>query len=108
MNELKPYWKNFIDGEWVDGGAGRIAVEDPATGQPVAEQALADASDVARAVAAAKRCLESGALTCMRPVGRGRMVRAMGDYFLKNLDRTTKKDARAQIIKQNLERGTAL
>ena len=32
MFEIKPYWQNYIDGAWVDGGAGRIDVTDPATG----------------------------------------------------------------------------
>lgn len=86
MIEVKPFWKNFIDGEWVDGGAGRIIVEDPATGLALAEQSLADARDIDRAVAAARRCHDSGALTSMRPVIRGRMVRAMGDYLLKHIE----------------------
>jgi aldehyde dehydrogenase (NAD+) len=45
----------------VDGGAGRIAVIDPATGARIAEQALADASDVDRAVGRRPRCHHSGA-----------------------------------------------
>ncbi len=80
--ELKPYWQNYIGGEFVDGGGGRLAVEDPATGETAAEQALADAADIDRAVAAAKRCHESGALADLRPVERGRMVRKMGEYLL--------------------------
>ena len=29
---IRPYWKNFIGGEWRDGGdGGRITVTDPAT-----------------------------------------------------------------------------
>ena len=86
MPDLQPYWQNYIDGRWVDGGAGTIIVEDPATGEKLAEQALADATDVDRAVAAARACHQSGVLTAMRPVERGRMVRRMGDYLLANLD----------------------
>ena len=81
---IKDYWQNYIDGEFVDGGAGWITVDDPATAQPLAEQAAADAVDVDRAVQAAKRVHESGALSSLRPVERGRMVRAMGDYILAN------------------------
>ncbi len=84
--DVKHYWQNYIDGEFVDGGGGRLAVEDPATGEMLAEQALADAADVDRAVQAAKRCHESGVLTDMRPVERGRLVRAMGDYLLQHRD----------------------
>jgi len=83
---LKSYWPNYVGGQWVDGGAGTIAVDDPATGETVAEQALADAGDVDRAVAAARACHESGALSDLRPVERGRMVRRMGEYLLDKID----------------------
>ncbi len=83
---IAPYWQNYIDGTWVDGGAGWIAVEDPATGELLAEQAAADTVDVDRAVAAARACHESGTLTAMRPVERGRMVRGMGDYLLDRIE----------------------
>jgi len=81
-----PYWQNYIDGAFVDGGAGRIDVDDPGTGEKLAEQAIADAADVDRAVAAARRVHESGALSDLRPVERGRMVRKMGQYLLDNID----------------------
>ncbi|MER9007997.1 aldehyde dehydrogenase family protein [Mesorhizobium sp. M0862] len=86
MPEIKAYWQNYIGGTWTDGCAGRIVVDDPATGERLAEQALADAADVDRAIHAAKTCHETGVLTAMRPVERGRMVRAMGDYLLANID----------------------
>jgi hypothetical protein len=85
--QIAGYWQNFIDGEFVDGGAGRLVVDDPATGEALAEQALADAGDVDRAVAAARACHVSGALSSLRPAERGRMVRAMGDYLLAHQDR---------------------
>ncbi len=85
MPQIPPYWQNYIDGKFVDGGAGRLVVEDPATGNTVAEQALADANDVDMAVKAAKRCHESNVLTDMRPVERGRLVRQLGDYLIDNL-----------------------
>ncbi|MDJ0639625.1 MAG: aldehyde dehydrogenase family protein [Paracoccaceae bacterium] len=83
---MKRYWQNFIDGAWVDGGAGRIDVTDPATGEVMAEHALADATDVDRAVQAARRAHLSGALSDMRPLERGRMVQAMGRYLLEHID----------------------
>lgn len=53
--EIRPYWKNFIGGEWVDGARnGRIAVSNPATGEPIAEVARAEPADVDRAVAPAR------------------------------------------------------
>ncbi|MGR3491047.1 MAG: aldehyde dehydrogenase family protein [Shimia sp.] len=83
---MKAYWQNYIDGAWVDGGAGRIDVINPGTGEKLAEQALADAGDVDRAVMAAQRVHHSGALSDLRPVERGRMVQAMGRYLLDHTD----------------------
>ena len=83
---MREYFQNYIDGEWVDGGAGRVDVLNPGTGEKLAEQALADEADVDRAVRAARRVHLSGALTDMRPIERGRMVQAMGRYLLDNRD----------------------
>ena len=87
MFEIKPYWQNYIDGAWVDGGAGRIDVTDPATGNVIAQHALADAGDVDRAVMAARRVHLSGVLTDMRPIERGRMVQAMGRFLTEHRER---------------------
>lgn len=86
MADVKPYWQNYIDGAWVDGGAGRVEIINPGTGEALAEHALADEADMDRAVQAAKRVHQSGALTAMRPIERGRMVQAMGRYLLDNID----------------------
>ena len=59
---------------------------DPATGEKLAEHALADAADVDRAVQAARRVHLSDALTAMRPIERGRMVQAMGRYLIEHKD----------------------
>lgn len=86
MTKIKEFWPNWIDGQWVEGGAGRLDVLDPGTGEKIAEQALADAADVDRAVLAARRVHESGVLTAMRPVERGRMVQAIGRWLLERED----------------------
>jgi len=78
--------KNFIDGQYVDGGEGWIDVENPASGELIAQQALASAMDVDKAVAAARRLIDSRELIALRPVERGRMVRAMGQYLLDHCD----------------------
>ncbi|MGJ8596025.1 aldehyde dehydrogenase family protein [Sulfitobacter sp.] len=83
---MKDYWQNYIDGDWVDGGAGRIDVINPGTGEKLAQHALADAADVDRAVMAARRVHHSGVLSDLRPVERGRMVQAMGRFLLENID----------------------
>ncbi|MEM6408981.1 MAG: aldehyde dehydrogenase family protein [Pseudomonadota bacterium] len=97
---MKDYWQNYIDGAWVDGGAGRIDVFNPGTGEKLAEHASADAADVDSAVQAARRVHLSGALSELRPVERGRMVQAMGRYLLDH------KDEIAEVL--TLEQGKPL
>lgn len=80
------YRQNWIDGEWIDGGAGWLAVDDPATDEPVFEHACVDAGDVAMAVASARAFHERGSLTRMRPLERGRLVQAMGHWIAERAD----------------------
>jgi len=81
------YYKNYINGRFTDGSAGKIDVVNPATGDIIAEHALADAADVDQAVAAARYLHESRQLSGLRPVERGRMVQAMGRYLLAEKDK---------------------
>ena len=81
---IDPYYQNYINGQFVDGGAGRLDVDDPADGSIIASVALADEADIDAAVQAAKACHLAGEFSGLRPVIRGRMVRAMGDYLLAN------------------------
>ena len=81
---MQSYYQNYINGQFVDGGAGRLEVDDPADGSIIAEVALADKADIDKAVQAAKSCHQEGSFAGLRPVIRGRMVRAMGDYLLEN------------------------
>jgi len=87
---MKAYWQNYIAGDWVDGGAGRIDVENPGTGEVVAEHALADAADVNRAVQAARGFVQSNVFTDMRPLERGRLVQDMGRWFEANAEEVAK------------------
>ena len=80
-------FKNYINGKFVDGGAGHIEVTNPANGQIVGEQALADAGDVDKAVSAATAMHSAGAFAGLRPVERGRMVQKMGQYLLQQKDK---------------------
>ena len=75
---------NYINGQYVDGSAGFISVTNPATGEIVGEQALADAHDVDRAVRAAQQLHLSHEFSALRPVERGRMVQNMGKFLLEN------------------------
>ncbi len=83
MNQsIKPYWKNFIGGEWVDGAEGdRIAILNPATGQQLAEIARATPADVDRAVAAARKAFESRVLADMRPSQRAQLMFEVARQF---------------------------
>ncbi|WP_270727549.1 aldehyde dehydrogenase family protein [Shimia sp. Alg240-R146] len=81
MADIKPFWQNYFDGAWQDGGAGRIDVINPATGEVLAQHALADRADVDRAVSAAQRLHRAGDLRDMRPLERGRLVQDMGRYL---------------------------
>ena len=83
---MQDYWQNYVNGAWVGGNGGRLRVDNPGTGERLAEIALADAGDIDRAVGAARACHESGALTAMRPVERSRLVRAIGEDLLANID----------------------
>ncbi|PSL22024.1 aldehyde dehydrogenase family protein [Shimia abyssi] len=83
---MQDIWQNYIDGAWVDGGAGRIDVSDPATGEVFCAHALASAADVDAAVTAARRVHLSGALRDMRPIARGRLVQDMGRFLLAHKD----------------------
>ena len=74
--------RNFIAGEWVEGSAGWLDIEDPATGDIIGKQALGNEADIHSAVAAARQCVNSGEMMSMRPVERGRLVRRMGEWLL--------------------------
>ena len=69
MFPIKPHWLNYINGEWCD-GARRITVNNPATGTPLATVAEAGIEEAEQALAAARRCADSAALTRARPAQR--------------------------------------
>ncbi|MBI4922690.1 MAG: aldehyde dehydrogenase family protein [Devosia nanyangense] len=73
--QIRDYWRNFIDGKWLDAADGRrIAVTDPATGGVIAEVARGGSADIDQAVAAARRCFDSRALLEMTPAARGELM----------------------------------
>ncbi len=87
MPELKKYWKNYIDGQWVDGvNKDRIVVENPATAQPLADVARATEADVDLAVAAARRCFKSRELYNMRPTNRGVLMFEIARHMTEMAD----------------------
>lgn len=69
MYPIAKHWLNYIDGEWVD-SAQHLAISNPGTAEPLATIAQASLADAERAVQAARRCADSGALSSVRPAQR--------------------------------------
>jgi aldehyde dehydrogenase (NAD+) len=85
--ELKKYWQNYINGQWVDAIDGdRITVENPATAQPLADVARATEKDVDAAVAAARACFNSRALQDTRPSNRAAMMFEIARHMTEMAD----------------------
>jgi len=82
---LKKKPRLLIGGEWVEPKASeRVAVYDPATGKEIASVADAGASDVDRAVAAARQALEKGPWADMLPAQREALLWKLGDLIDQN------------------------
>jgi aldehyde dehydrogenase (NAD+) len=86
MSQIAEYWQNYVNNKWIDGGSARLSVKNPATSEHLAWQAMASREDIAGAVEAAKACHDSGVLSAMRPVERGRLIRQMGEWLLDHAD----------------------
>jgi aldehyde dehydrogenase (NAD+) len=72
--------RHFIGGQWVAGVAGKtFPALNPATGEPICQVAEADATDVARAVQAARKALTSGPWSRMDAADRGRLLYQLAD-----------------------------
>ena len=84
-----PTWPNqlYIDGEWVDGAEGRTwTVMNPADGSVLAEVALADQSDVNRAVRSARRAFDEGPWPKLDPLVRGRLLFRLAERIRAKID----------------------
>ena len=72
----------LIGGKWVDSASGKtFATYDPATGDVLAHVAEANAEDVDRAVAAARRSFDRGVWRDMQPAERARALWKVGDMI---------------------------
>jgi phenylacetaldehyde dehydrogenase len=84
---LKRAPRILIGGEWVESKSqGRIPVIDPATGKEIASVVDANASDVDRAVAAARAAFEKGPWADMLPADRQALLWKLSDLIAKNAD----------------------
>ncbi len=91
MTETKawPSWPTqlYLGGKWTDASDGRtLPVTNPATGQHLADVALADAGDVDRAVRAARQAFDEGPWPRMDPLDRGRLLFKLAERIRENLD----------------------
>ena len=78
--------KLLIDGKWVAAASGEtFETRDPATGEVLAEVASADAADIDRAVAAARRAFE-GVWRDTKPDQRTKMLLDLADLIEENAD----------------------
>lgn len=76
----------FIDGEFCDSHSGRtLTVINPATSEPLADVALADETDVDRAVLAARRAFDEGEWPHMDPLQRGRLLFRLAEKIRQKL-----------------------
>src|SRR4029077_16847940 len=83
---IKP-GKLLIDGQWVDGSK-RFATINPSTEEVLTEVAEASATDVDRAVQAARRAFEdrNGPWRKLSASERGRLIWKLADLVEKNID----------------------
>ena len=77
----------LINGEWVEPGAGTyLPTLNPATAEIIAEIAAADAGDVDRAVAAARKAFDDGEWRSMTPALRARLLWRIADLIDAHID----------------------
>lgn len=76
--------ENFINGEWVAGGAGTIDVTNPANGKVVTKTANGDAADATRAVEAAAEAFKTWSRTPAKQ--RAVLLRKWFDLLMANTD----------------------
>src|SRR5262245_3223404 len=84
MSELT--YRLFIDGEWVDAdGPEVVEVRNPATEEVIGRVPQASATDVDRAVAAARRAFDDGPWPRLSPAERGAILLRMVEIMERRL-----------------------
>ena len=71
----------WIDGGWRSGTGGTTVIENPATGEPIAEVADASRADVAAAVAAAHTAFRDGRWSRLTPAERSKALWKLADLL---------------------------
>jgi len=74
----------YIGGKWVSGsGCRTMPAINPATGEKLTDVATADATDVNRAVSAARKAFDEGPWPWMDPLDRGRYLWRIAEALRK-------------------------
>jgi acyl-CoA reductase-like NAD-dependent aldehyde dehydrogenase len=83
--------KMLIGGQWVEAASGKtFDTINPSTGQVLAKVAQAEAEDIDRAVAAARRAFESGPWPKLTPSQRGRLLWKVADLIEQHAEELAK------------------
>ena len=93
---LRPSYALYIGGEWTDGRGGSMTTISPATEKSIAEISLADASDIDRAVAAARKSYDTV---------WSRMSGAERGKYLFRIARLIQERAREFAVAETLDNG---
>ena len=94
--KLRPSYGLYIGGEWTDGRGGSMTTISPATEKSIAEISLADASDIDRAVAAARKSYDTV---------WSRMSGAERGKYLFRIARLIQERAREFAVAETLDNG---
>jgi acyl-CoA reductase-like NAD-dependent aldehyde dehydrogenase len=94
--DLRPSYGLYIDGQWTDGRGGSMTTISPATEKSIAEISLADATDIDRAVAAARKSYDTV---------WSRMSGAERGKYLFRIARLIQERAREFAVAETLDNG---
>ena len=87
-------YKLWIDGQWTDTAGGRMmSIENPATGQKIAEVVDASRDDVDKAVKAAKNAFYDGRWSRLSPAERSVVIWKLGDLLEARADEFAKAES---------------
>lgn len=85
----------FINGDWSPAASGAVLpVIDPSVGEAFGEMADGDATDIDRAVVAARSAFENGPWGRMTATERGRLLARLGVVILDHIDELTSLESR--------------
>jgi len=82
------------DEDIFEGSDGFLPVHDPATGEVIATFACAGATEVDKAVAAARHAFEHGPWRKMRPFERGRVMQRIGERIMERREELARMECR--------------